>query len=106
VTLTYTDGVSTLTLFEQSGSLDRAPRDDFESASIGGAQVWIRPGTPTIATWDESGVVYTVVTNASRERLEQAIVELPQSVQEKGHVARVGRGLERLTRSSNPLRGS
>lgn len=106
VTLTYTNGVSTLTLFEQSGSLDRAPRDDFESASIGGAQVWIRPGTPTIAMWDESGVVYTVVTNASRERLEQAIVELPQSVQEKGHVARVGRGLERLTRSSNPLRGS
>ena len=104
VTLTYTDGVSTLSLFEQSGSLDRGRRDGFEAADVDGSRVWIRPGSPTVAMWDEAGVVYTVVTNADRKRLEQAIVDLPGSAQEKGHMARIGRGLERLTRGANPLR--
>jgi anti-sigma factor RsiW len=98
VTLRYSDGRATLDLLEQNGRLDRDGLDGFEPARMGGADVWVRHGVPMIVTWDDAGTVYTIVTNADRQRVARAVAELPAGPQ--GHAGvtdRVGDGLSRMT---------
>ncbi|MGH3423411.1 MAG: hypothetical protein ACRDO8_01705, partial [Nocardioidaceae bacterium] len=103
VTLTYTDGVSTLSLFEQSGALDEDRLADFEPMKVSGSTVWVRRGSPMVATWDEGGVVYTAVTDAGRRRLAHAIEDLPRTPRPSGVVDRVGGGIQRLSAWVDPV---
>ncbi|MDO9380626.1 MAG: zf-HC2 domain-containing protein [Nocardioidaceae bacterium] len=105
VSLAYTDGLSRVSLYEQSGSLDADSLDGFRPTRLGATEVWLREGSPTVATWDEDGVVFTVVTDAGTSRLAEVVVDLPHRVVDVGAVARVQRGLERMTRAADPLRG-
>ncbi|MFY0409433.1 hypothetical protein [Solicola sp. PLA-1-18] len=104
VSLAYTDGVSRVSLYEQSGSLDPAGLDGFRRTTLGATEVWVREGSPTVATWDEDGVVYTVVTDAGVGRLADVVADLPHRVVDTSPLARVQRGLERMTRAADPLR--
>lgn len=99
VALKYTDGVVRLDLFEQNGALDRDSLDGFEPATVGESQVWMRQGVPMLVTWDDDdGVVYTIVTDADRDRVERAVAELPSGhTYDDGVVDRVGDGLSRMT---------
>ena len=71
VALSYSNGSAKLNLFEQSGALDHDSVEDFEPAEMGGSDVWVRDGEPMLVTWDDDGVVYTIVTNADRARVER-----------------------------------
>lgn len=97
VALTYSNGSAKLNLFEQTGSLDRDSVKGFERADMGDSRVWVRHGEPMLVTWDDDdGVVYTIVTDADRGRVEQAVSELPQATHVgPGH--RVRDGLDRMT---------
>lgn len=97
VALSYSDGWSTLNLFEQNGVLDPAGLDGFETAIMSGSQVWIRGGHPIIVTWDDDGTVFTIVSDAGRERIAQALADLPRRSHEQGMGDRVGDGLSRMT---------
>lgn len=97
VALTYANGSSRLNLFEQNGSLDRGSVKDFEQAEMVGSVVWVRDGMPLLVTWDDDGVVYTIVTNADRGRVEQAVSELPRGTHEQTPAERVHDGLDRMT---------
>lgn len=112
VTLTYTDGVSTLTLYEQSGALDKesltstadgSAQESFEKQTLAGANVWVREGSPTVATWDDAGVVYTVVTDAGRRQLAEAVRDLPRTPARSGMLDRVSGGIERLSGWVTPV---
>jgi len=97
IALEYTDGSSRLNLFEQTGVLDRATLDGFRSEKIAGTTVWVRPGTPTLVTWDDDWTVFTIVTDVDRARLEQVVAELPTGAYEPGVAERVGDGLGRMS---------
>lgn len=97
VALSYSDGTSKLNLFEQSGSLDRDSIADFEPTRMGGSHVWVRDGEPMLATWDQDGVVYTIVSDANRESVARAVAELPRGAYEEGPTDRVRDGLNRMT---------
>ncbi|MRJ74983.1 hypothetical protein GEV29_00375 [Aeromicrobium sp. SMF47] len=97
IALSYSDGRSSLDLFEQTGALDPSGLDDFEQARLGGSEVWVREGNPLVVTWDRDGTVFTVVTDVDRERVARAVAELPSMGQQPGPVDRVGNGLTRMT---------
>jgi len=97
VALSYSNGSAKLNLFEQNGSLDRDSVQDFEHAEMAGSQVWVRDGEPMLVTWDDDGVVYTIVTDADRGRVEQAVSQLPRSTHEETPPQRVRDGLDRMT---------
>lgn len=97
VALSYSNGTAKLNLFEQTGVLDRASLKGFESARLGESQVWIRSGEPTLVTWDYEGVVYTIVTDADRDRVARAVAALPKGERSESPVDRIGDGLNRMT---------
>ncbi len=97
IALTYTNGTARMNLYEQPGWLDPAALDGFARHSWGSSSVWVRNGTPTVLTWDQGGVVYTMVTDADPQRIREAISELPASDGPIDPVTRVGHGLDRMT---------
>ncbi len=97
VALSYSNGTAKLNLFEQTGVLDTSSLDGFEPSRLGSSDVWIREGTPTLVTWDFDGVVYTIVTDADRARVAQAVAELPWGSNSNGPVDRMGDGLTKMT---------
>lgn len=103
VTLTYTDGSSTLSLFEQSGSLGEDGPAGFEPATVEGTRVWVRLGSPAVATWSDEGVVFTAVSDLEPAQLNDVIGELPKARTEGGPMQRVGRGIEQLSAWADPL---
>jgi hypothetical protein len=74
--MVYSDGVSTVSVFEQRGKLagtsEGSPWDDALSA-------YVRPGMPRLATWQSGDTVFTVATNGSAELLSDAVAALPHS---------------------------
>ena len=97
VRLMYTDGLTRLAVYEQRGDLDASDLDGFEAHRVRGATVWVRPGDPSMAIWSAHGMVYTIVTNADKDRLREAIADLPhEPVSESGTVDRVQTGIERM----------
>jgi len=97
VALSYSNGSRKLNLFEQNGSLDRDSLNDFEPTEMGGSDVWVREGEPMLVTWDDDGVVYTIVTDADRRRVEQAVSQLPRGSHDATPTERVRDGLDRMT---------
>ncbi|KAA1422664.1 hypothetical protein FE697_010785 [Mumia zhuanghuii] len=97
IALTYTDGESTLTVYEQHGSLDKAATEGYERVQVGKDAMWVRDGSPAVATWDAEGVVYTAVTDGSVDHLREAVADLPQRPYDVGPLDRVRTGLGRLT---------
>lgn len=97
VALSYSNGSSKLNLFEQNGSLDQDSVKDFEQAEMGGSNVWVRDGRPMLVTWDNDGIVYTIVTDADRSRVEQAVSQLPRGSNHGTPPERVRDGLDRMT---------
>lgn len=97
VALSYSDGWSTLNLFEQNGALDPSALDGFERTEMANSQVWVREGMPMIVTWDDDGTVFTIVSDADRHRIEQAVADLPEGTYDKDLGDRVGDGLSRMS---------
>jgi hypothetical protein len=97
ISLSYSDGLSRLNLFEQNGVLDPSALDGFQSQTMAGSQVWVREGSPTIVTWDDDGTVFTIVSDAGRERIAQAVGDLPTGAYHRDLGDRVGDGLNRMS---------
>lgn len=97
ISLGYTDGFSRLNLFEQAGVLEPATLDGFRPETFADAQVWVRPGSPMVVTWDDDGTVFTIVTDVDRRRLERVVEQLPTGSDDQGLGERVGDGLTRMS---------
>lgn len=97
IALTYTNGTTRLKLYEQTGRLDPSSLDGFVQRSWGGSAVWVREGSPTVVTWDDSGVVFTMVTDADTDRIRHAVSELPAGADQISPAERLSNGLDRMT---------
>lgn len=100
--LSYSDGLSTVSLFEQAGRLDTGALGGWSRQSLAGARVWVQSGLPERVSWSARGRVYTVVSD-DRAAIEAAISRLPHEPGHRGVLERLRHGLARVVSWVNPL---
>ena len=101
--LGYSDGLSTVSVFEQRGRLDTARLRGYTVVSRGGTSVHQRGGIPTELVWSAGGTVYTVVADAPPEMVDAVLTALPRGADGGGVGSRIGRGLDRVVAWFNPF---
>src|SRR4051794_8626502 len=100
--LTYSDGLSTLSVFEQPGRLDTDKLRGWRQERRGGTKVWSWPGAPLSVTWSAHGRVFSVVTDDT-DRLDDVVAQLPHGAKHAGVLSRMRSGAGRLLSWANPF---
>ena len=100
--LTYTDGISVVSLFEQVGRLDADPMASWTARRQGDGTVYLDPGTPERVVWSADGHVYTLVSDDPGV-VDAAMGALPQPTSPPGLFERLGKGLRRVLSWLNPF---
>lgn len=103
VHLSYSDGLASVSVFEQRGRLEASRLDGYHSASIRGRSVYVRDGVPQRLVWSTGGTVFTVVADATPRTVGDVVVALPHSAEDRGALHRLGRGLDRVASWFNPF---
>jgi sigma-E factor negative regulatory protein RseB len=103
VHLSYSDGIATVSLFEQRGRLDEKALAGDQRATEGGAAVYVRGQVPRRVVWSSGGVVYTVVADAPERTVDDVVAALPHTGAGDGTLGRLGRGLDRVASWFNPF---
>jgi hypothetical protein len=105
VQLSYSDGVVTVSLFEQRGDLDEENLHGFAAREVDGGVVYSSTGPPAQFTWSVGDRVVTVVADAPSETIDAVLAAMPprEPDSEHGFLARVGKGAERLASWFNPF---
>jgi sigma-E factor negative regulatory protein RseB len=102
--LSYSDGLSTVSVFEQAGSVDRTAMAGYREVRDEAGRRFVRDGVPHQVVWSADGVVYAVVADAPGSMVDAVLTALPQEVPDSdGVVDRVGRGLARVGSWVNPF---
>lgn len=99
---TYTDGTSTVSVFQQDGRLDTAKLEGFSKHRVDGAKLERKVGRPAYLVWNCSGITYTVVGDSTGD-LDRIAVALPHTCTRASGWSRVGRGMHRAAGWLNPL---
>ncbi|MEV5747496.1 sigma-E factor regulatory protein RseB domain-containing protein [Actinoallomurus sp. NPDC052308] len=101
VHLSYSDGLSVVSVFVQRGVLDPSSVQHWHKTTRGGRTVYLRDTVQQRAVWASRGYVYTIVADAPPPVVDQAVAALPHG--DTGFWGRIGRGLDRLTSWANPF---
>jgi sigma-E factor negative regulatory protein RseB len=102
--LSYSDGLSTLSLFAQRGRLGAARMAGYTRQKLGRSAVWIRSAMPERVVWAGGGRVFTLLSDAPTDTVRAAVTVLPHEKSPRtGFFARLGRGLARLASWLNPF---
>jgi sigma-E factor negative regulatory protein RseB len=97
--LEYSDGLSSISLFVQRGTLAAASMAGWRSLSLAGYRVYVSGHSVTLAG---HGEVYTVIANAPPQTVVEAVAALPAGGG-PGLVDRLGRGFDRLAHLVDPF---
>lgn len=103
--LSYADGLSSLSLFQQRGRLDEDKLQGYRTTTMAGRTVWVRRELPWRAVWAEDGRVYTVLADAPQRTVEAVVRALGRHRGDEGSgspLDRLGRGLDRVASWFNP----
>ena len=100
--LTYSDGLSTLSVFEQPGRLDTAKLHGWRQERCGGTKVWSWSGAPLSVTWSAHGRVFSVVSDDAT-RLDDVVAQLPHGATHPSVLSRMRAGAHRLLSWVNPF---
>lgn len=100
--LSYTDGVSVVSLFEQRGRLDAGPLAAWARQERGDGTVYVDQGRPQRMVWSGDGTVFTLVSDDPAV-VESAMAVLPAPTSPPSVVERLGNGLRRLGSWLNPF---
>lgn len=101
--MSYSDGLSRVSVFEQSGSLDEQQLTGFSSRRMANTTVHVRAGMPSYVVWEDHGTVYTVVTDAPMDTVARVVRAYPHGASEPGFWGRVAGGFGRLGAWMTPL---
>jgi sigma-E factor negative regulatory protein RseB len=101
--LTYSDGLSTVSLFVQRGRLGAGALAATEAATVAGRQVRVRAGQPRELLWQSDGYVLTVVADATPETVDAVVDALPHRPDMATGWSRVERGLSRVVSWVDPF---
>jgi sigma-E factor negative regulatory protein RseB len=91
----YSDGLSTVSVFEERGALDPDTLSAFEHVTSDGGSLWVREGLPTVVVWQSDDTVYTLLTDAPTSTTAELVAALPHHVADDSG-SRLGRGLSRI----------
>lgn len=99
VHLVYSDGITTLSLFEQRGRLDET-MPGYDRQAIDGATVYRRGGSPPQWVWQSDGSVFTLVADVPTVAVTRVVAALPPdgTTDDQGLSDRLGSGLGELGR--------
>ncbi|TDD64714.1 hypothetical protein E1262_27335 [Jiangella aurantiaca] len=109
IQLSYSDGVMTVSVFEQTGWLDPDQLDGYDTADYEGGVVYTRPGPPARLTWSSGGRVITVVAEAPLDTVRDLLKHLPpdpaatHEEKDDGFLDRISRGAQRVGSWFNPF---
>lgn len=104
VQLSYSDGLSTLSLFVQEGSLPDTTGGTVRE--IAGSLVHETSSSPEQLVWAGAGRTWTLVSDAPDSTIEQAVLVLPHAdppVVQEGMGEKVWRGMSRVGSWLNPF---
>jgi sigma-E factor negative regulatory protein RseB len=102
VDLSYSDGLSVVSLFVQRGALPQA-MPGWRRVTVSGYTVdAIGPDDRSLA-WSAHGYVFTVIANAPSATVAGVLAALPRD-EDPGFWLRLGRGFRRLVSWANPFR--
>jgi len=97
VHLAYTDGVSSVSVFEQHGALAHAPSGASWDDDL---KAYVRGGAAKVATWQSGTTVYTVVTDGSPDLIAATVAALPHDdTPPRTTIERVRAGWSRILES-------
>jgi sigma-E factor negative regulatory protein RseB len=102
VDLSYSDGLSVVSVFVQRGELPRAMPGWRQETLLGHTVYATDPGGRSLV-WSADGFVYTVIADAPATTVDQVVASLPHLAQQ-GFWGRIARGLRRLASWANPFR--
>jgi negative regulator of sigma E activity len=104
VQLSYSDGLSTLSLFVQNGELPGGLSG--RTRTMGGSPVLVSHDVLERVVWSGGGHTWTLVSDAPESVVDQAVVALPHATPRPHHdglVPRVWRGMSRVGSWLNPF---
>jgi sigma-E factor negative regulatory protein RseB len=101
VHLSYSDGLSVVSVFVQRGTLNANSVADWRKATRGGRTVYLRDTVQQRAMWASRGYVFTVLADAPPPVVDSAVAALPHG--EIGFWGRLARGMDRLASWANPF---
>ena len=102
VDVSYSDGLSVVSLFVQRGTLPKA-MPGWRQVPLNGRMVYATdPGDRSLA-WSAGGYVFTVIADAPPATVADVVAALPKD-DEPGFWLRLGRGFRRLVSWANPFR--
>lgn len=92
--MTYSDGLTTVAVFEARGRLAGAPSGATWDEA---ARAYLRAGSAMVATWQSGDKVFTVITDGDRAALTEVVGQLPhETTPEPTTMGRVQAGLTRI----------
>ncbi len=101
--LTYSDGLSTVAVFTQPGTVGGGPGPGWAPVHRDGSDVWVLPGAPERLVWGAAGAVLTIVSDAPHEDLLAAVAALPHDPRpDDGALPRLRRGVARVASWVDP----
>jgi sigma-E factor negative regulatory protein RseB len=101
VELSYSDGLSSVSLFVQRGDLPRK-LTGWHAVVLGGWSVLARDSLGQRLTWVGDGHVLTLIADAPTDTISAAVRALPHDMQ-RGFWARMGHGFSRLVSWADPF---
>ncbi|MQA80827.1 MAG: hypothetical protein GEV10_20490 [Streptosporangiales bacterium] len=101
--LSYSDGISAVSVFEQRGHLDESHLDGWHHARVGGRTVYVRDTVPRQLMWAGPETVFTVVADAPDTAVDDAVRALPREQARPGFWTRMARGFGRIVSWCNPF---
>lgn len=106
IQLSYSDGVATVSVFEQAGRLDPGRLEGFGEHKLDDGVVYAAAGPPSQFVWaTDSGRMITVVTNGSLSGVDAVAAAFPpaEAQDSDGLLERIRRGAKRLVSWLNPF---
>ncbi|MGZ4638117.1 MAG: sigma-E factor regulatory protein RseB domain-containing protein [Actinomycetes bacterium] len=103
VHLSYSDGLASVSVFEQHGRLQVTAKDGYRATTVAGRPIYVRDGVPQRMMWAANGTVYTVVADASSRTVGAVVAALPHAPGQGGPWHRLERGLDRVASWFNPF---
>jgi sigma-E factor negative regulatory protein RseB len=101
VDLSYSDGLSVVSLFVQRGVLPRA-LTGWRPVTLAGRAVYAADPDDRSLAWSAHGYVFTLIADAPSATVAGVVADLPQDT-EPGFWVRLGRGFRRLVSWANPF---
>ncbi len=101
----YSDGLSTTSLFLQRGAPATVPRGT--ARRVGNGTAWVSVGTPERVVWSSGGFTWTLVSDAPSQVVDDVVQALPHAAPTRPRDSlggRVWRGMSRVGGWLNPFR--